>query len=159
GRSANEDTFRAILQQRWGKDYETRLATAQKTARSLGPAFIGWLNRTGAGNSPAMLETLAAWGEGTMSMKPAEAKALLAEMRADVKGPLRNASHAGHRAAVAKARILSLHVAGVEDGKGGIDRKISTMQDAERTKEGTQSSETEKLDEEIKRIRMDPQYF
>lgn len=162
-----EDTIRGLLKRRWGTVYESRLADMQKYVAAR-PKLRDWLNKTGAGNYVPVLEALAAVADGTMSLGAADAQRHLDAARKDRKGPLMNAGHPNHHLAVSRARVLADVVDRVEkhaakkDGGRSEEQAAKRGEEAwkERRGEGSKpTSEQQKLDDEIQKIRTDPQYF
>jgi hypothetical protein len=161
----NESAVLGQLKQQWGPGFESRLALAQKAARSFGQPFLKWLGDTGAGNAVSILNALALYGDGTLSMTPDKAAAKLAEMRANKTGPLMNSFHPEHRVALSQARALSMHLhnavsANEDQGKTTLKNMVGNRLDAEaRAKGKTVDEATEKMNDRVRAIRSDPNYW
>src|SRR5262249_23600922 len=79
----------------------------------------------------------------------------------DRKSPLYDVAHKDHKLYKDTFRNLSL-VANREDKKGrqgNVDELVKDRQQADAKTKGTVDAATQKLDDEIQKIRMDPQYF
>jgi hypothetical protein len=89
-----------VLLNKYGPEDSAKLIDqAQKQARSMGPATMKWLDESGVGNSPAAIAILAAAFRGDLQMKPEDAKATIARLRA--------APEANTKLSIDRVRILA----------------------------------------------------
>jgi hypothetical protein len=156
----NREANEGVLQQRWGAAYPERVARAQAAAKALGPKFLAWCDRTQAGNSPALIETLALMADKDkiLSLSPEQAAAKMKEWRSDPKSPLRNSLHPEHAVALAKARVLAIIAEG-KGRQGNVEELVKDRQAAEAKAKGEPLDDaTAKLDAEITAIRLDKGY-
>jgi hypothetical protein len=156
----NREANEGVLRQRWGSAYDERVARAQAAAKALGLKFLAWCDRTQAGNSPALLETLALMADKDklLTLSPAAAAAKMKEWRNDPKSPLRNSLHPEHAVALAKARVLAIIAEG-KGRQGNVEELAKDRQDAEAKAKGEPVDDaTAKLDAEITAIRLDKGY-
>jgi hypothetical protein len=166
----NENAILGMLKQRWGSIYEQRLAGVQELV-SQNPKLRDWLNRTGAGNYIPVLEALAAMSDGTMGASPEQAAKIVEEARRDPKGPLRNPTHKDHALAVSRVRVLADLVdrqdKHTEKQRSQRDGGRSEQQALKRGIEAHQASrgndpkatpDQQRLDDEIRQIRLDKGY-
>jgi hypothetical protein len=98
----NEDTCRGVIRSLWGKQYDANLMKVQQTVEKLGPKFSAWLNGTGLGNDPAMLQTLLHYASGGTRMSKAAAEKELAAIKADKTHPYWR----GDKAATVRVNVL-----------------------------------------------------
>jgi hypothetical protein len=159
-----EDRIRAMLRARWGAYHDQRLAKVNAYVNSR-PALKAYLNRTGAGNRLSVLEALGMIADGTMAVSPARAQELMDEQRRNPKSPLRDPFHKGHGLAVQQAKVLADIIDRGERKKNGrqgsVEELVADRQAAEAKAKGKKPADDAmaKLDDEIQKIRMDPQYF
>jgi len=117
------DAVLGYLRHTWGSEFETRLKMAQATMKKLPAKMQAFLEETGLGNAPSVLNTLANLGEGLMGLSKAQAFHKLEEMRKS--GPYRDASHRDHKLYVARARVLT-QAASFGDDPGAKERAIKS---------------------------------
>ena len=72
------------LRQEWGDSFNERMAAVNKAATS-DPRLEAWLDNTGAGNSPAVLQLLAAYGKDPHFFNPATAQSKIDRIMNDQK--------------------------------------------------------------------------
>ena len=60
---------------RHGSHWPGLVDDARRAIQALGPAAADYMNQTGAGNSPGVLEALAMWHRGHFTLTPEQAKA------------------------------------------------------------------------------------
>jgi hypothetical protein len=116
---------------------------AQAATRKLGPSVGAWLDQTGLGNAPSVLEALAAYGRGEFGRSPADAAAELKKLR-------QSPGYAnGERATVNRARLLSAIAARGQNAE------------AETPKKGAASAPTsrDRIEGQIKALRANPAYL
>jgi hypothetical protein len=158
----NPTAVHAQLRALWGDTYATRWASVQKAWSSFSPQTQDWVANH-AEHPIAMIRTLAAIGSGTFKLSPEQAQEAITKMRADRKSPLFDVSHKEHRLYTDTFRNLSL-VANRPDVKkgrqGNVEELVADRQAAKAKAKGESlDPETQKLDDEIQKIRLDPQYF
>jgi hypothetical protein len=157
----NREANEGVLRQRWGGAYNERVVRAQAAAKALGPKFLAWCDRTQAGNSPALIETLALMADKDkiLGLSPEQAAAKMKEWRSDPKSPLRNSLHPEHAVALAKARVLAILSEG-KGRRGNVEELVQDRQEAKRQeKDGGLDPATDKIEAELKQLRLDPAYF
>jgi len=158
----NREANEGVLRQRWGAAYPERVARAQAAAKALGPKLLAWCDRTQAGNSPALLETLALMADKDklLTLSPEQAAAKMKEWRSDPKSPLRNSLHPEHAVTLAKARVLAILAEG-KGRQGNVEEFVKDRQEAEAKAKGEQPVDDAmaKLDAEAAEIRRQPDYF
>src|SRR5262249_35205428 len=86
GQSWNKDRVISHLRQEWGDSYNEMMAAANKAATS-DPRLEEWLDRTGAGNSPYVVQVLAEYGRDPHLFNPATAQAKADKILNDPKHP------------------------------------------------------------------------
>ena len=151
----NREANEGVLKQRWGAAYGERVARAQAAAKALGPKFLAWCDRTQAGNSPALLETLALMTDNLLGLSPQDAAAKLKGWRSDPKHPLRQSLHAEHAMYVARARALAI----LAEGTGGRQGNVEELVKDRTAKEPAGDSPEAKIDAELRQLRLDPAYM
>jgi hypothetical protein len=119
-----EDHVRAHLRGAWGAEYEANLHAVDKAVKARGQAFADWLDATGAGNNPAVLQLLAAVGRNPDLMNPAKARAFIDKTMNDRKHPYWQ----GNKQAVFEMRLA--HQFAQEDTMSPADRLAQTMRRA-----------------------------
>jgi len=157
----NREANEGVLRQRWGAAYDERVARAQAAAKALGPKFLAWCDRTQVGNSPALLETLALMSDKDkiLTLSPEQAAAKMKEWRSDPKSPLRNSLHPEHAVTLAKARVLALLAEG-KGRQGNVEEMVADRQERDKQeKDGGLDPATERIDAELRQLRLDPAYF
>ncbi len=162
----NPGAVHAQLRALWGETYSTRWGHVQKAWNALSPKSQDWVANN-AEHPVAMFRTLAAIGSGTFQLSREQAQAAADKKRSErtVTGkdgktrpaPLYDLSHKDHKLYKDTFRNLSL-VANREDKKGRQGNVEELVKDRQSTS-GTVDAATQKLDDEIQKIRMDPQYF
>jgi len=119
-----EDNVRAHLRGTWGAEYEQNLVAVDKAVKARGQAFADWLDATGAGNNPAVLQLLAAVGRNPDLMNPAKAGTFIDKTMNDRKHPYWQ----GNKQAVFEMRLA--HQFAQEDTMSSADRLAQTMRHA-----------------------------
>jgi hypothetical protein len=172
---ANPGAVHAQLKALWGETYGTRWGHVLKAWNGLSPKSQEWVANN-AQHPIAMFRTLAAIGSGTFKLSRGQAQEALDKMRAErtVTGkdgkvrpaPLYDVSHPDHRLHHDTFRNLSL-VANREDkapkedqGTASLKRLVANRSDAERQAKGeTVDAATEKMNDRVRAIRNDPNYW
>jgi hypothetical protein len=172
---ANPGAVHAQLKALWGETYGTRWGHVQKAWSSFSPQTQDWIANH-AEHPIAMFRTLAAIGSGTFKLSREQAQAALDKMRSErtVTGkdgklkpaPLYDVSHPDHRLHRDTFRNLSLVAnregkAPKEDqGAASLKRLVANRSDAERQAKGeTVDAATEKMNDRVRAIRNDPNYW
>jgi hypothetical protein len=156
----NPDAMHAQLRALWGETYNTRWANVQKAWRSFSPPTQDWIANH-AEHPIAMFRTLAAIGAGTFKLSRAQAQEAITKMRADRKSPLFDVAHKEHRLYTDTYRNLTLvaNRPDVRKGReGSVEEMVADKTAVEAKAKGKKSGEMSKLDDEIQKIRMDPEY-
>ena len=94
------------LRGQWAHEYDANMRSVRRAAAQLGDGFKAWLDRTGLGNHPAALETLARLGRGELTMSKAEARKQLDAIRASADF-MKPKSESEVKARSAKMRLLA----------------------------------------------------
>jgi hypothetical protein len=172
---ANPGAVHAQLKALWGETYGTRWGHVLKAWNGLSPKSQEWVAYN-AQHPIAMFRTLAAIGSGTFKLSREQAQAALDKMRSErtVTGkdgkpkpaPLYDVSHPDHRLVRDTYRNLSLVAnregkAPKEDqGTASLKRMVANRSDAERQAKGeTVDAATEKMNDRVRAIRNDPNYW
>jgi hypothetical protein len=142
------DACVTVLQRQLGGDEAAGvIRDAQDAADKLGEEFKNFLRETQLGNSPAVLQALAAYTRGEFSMSATAAQAELDKLTRDPKSAYRDASHKQHKSAVAKANRLYARVAKAEARHGKQPKSGSVK-----------PGRTESIERELKAAIADPAY-
>lgn len=81
----------AYMRTRWGQDYDRKMALVSRAVDKLGGDRLrGWLDTSGWGNHPGVVEALARFGEGQLSLTKSEAEKKLDAIMRDPKHPYWN---------------------------------------------------------------------
>jgi hypothetical protein len=100
-----EDHVRAHLRSVWGAEYEENLTAVHKAVAARGQGFADWLDASGAGNNPAVLQLLAAAGRNPELMNPAKARAFIQKTMSDAQSPSYKKYWAGDKQTVFEMRL------------------------------------------------------
>lgn len=156
------DAVLGYLRMEWGSEFQARLKTAQQTMKKLPAKMQAFLEETGLGNAPSVLNTLANLGEGLMGLSKSQAFHKLEEMRKS--GPYRDAGHRDHKLAVARARVLT-QAASFGDNPEAKERVLknafaSAVGSAARGEEFVETKPAAKSGDQarVEAIRKDPAY-
>jgi hypothetical protein len=150
------DACRTVLNRRYGTDGANQvIADAQKAVTRLGPKAADFLNRSGYGNSPAVLVALAAYACGNLRMSPEQAQKELDKLTKgeDLRSAYRSAEHPNHKAAIDRATML-YHIVARGEAKAAAEGASSKKLPI---KSGT-GERMAALDAEIKSLIHHPAY-
>jgi hypothetical protein len=124
-------------------------ADAIRAYEKLPQSVKDWLIETRLGNSPAVVQAIAAYERGDFDLSPEQAQAELEKLTRDPKSPYRDASHKLHKQANARANRLYERIAKAEEKASRDEPKRESRKSATPTK-------TEQLDREIKLLLWNP---
>lgn len=113
---------RDFLQARWGAEYGSRMALVHKAVGEFGPAFSSFLEESGYGNNPAVIETLARYGAGELSLSKADAQRKLDA----INGDRTHVYWRQHNLPPAERRRLAAEMQALVDAAGEPDRAESS---------------------------------
>jgi hypothetical protein len=138
-----------VLQRQLGGDEAASIIRdAQDAADKFGQEFKDWLDETQLGNSPAVLQALAAYTRGEFSMSATAAQSELEKLTRDPKSAYRNAGDPKHKSAVARANLLYARVTKAEE-RAAKQPKGEPMQPG-------RANEMAAMDAEIKALNRHP---
>src|SRR5262249_32260740 len=84
--SWNRERVVSHLRQEWGDQFNEKMASAIKAGTS-DPRLEAWLDNTGAGNSPVVLQLLAEYGKDPHLFNPATAQSKIDRIYQDMSHP------------------------------------------------------------------------
>jgi hypothetical protein len=106
----NRDGAERFLRATWKQDYDRKMALVTRAVNQLGGNRLrDWLDQSGWGNSPAVCEVLARYGEGLLTMSKAEAEKKREAIMKDRTHPFwdQNLGGAERRRITAEVRLLN----------------------------------------------------
>jgi hypothetical protein len=142
--SNDPDPTMGTLAVRYGAEAAGRIVKdAQAAVRKLGPSVGAYLDQTGLGNAPAVLEALAAFARGEFGRSPADAAKELKKVRQSKE------YQAGDRATVNRMRLLSAIAARGQNAEAETPRRGAAPAPTSR----------DRIEGQIKALRANPAYF